>query len=146
MQGEKKASKSRGSLHYGQPKVLQVWDSRIEVSWVSSALFLNFKLSTTVERIFTWFSSHRLRYHGSYLSPIPTKCNGGLAKNEPKVERAEEKKDEEANKSKFKLSELTFSFETVPENEKWYQTFRRQDRVEQRYCFSNNCKWIINLK
>ncbi|KAL1494827.1 hypothetical protein ABEB36_010355 [Hypothenemus hampei] len=79
--------------------------------------------------------SSRLRYHGSYLAPVAPKPNGDLMKAEPK----EEKKD--INRLRVNLDEFTFSFETVPEHEKWYQTFRRQDQFQERYDFSENYHW-----
>lgn len=91
-------------------------------------------------------SSYRLRYHGSYLSPVPTRSNGDCLTKvetnvETKIEKQRELKKEKTGRLKVSLDEFKFSFETVPENEKWYKTFRRQDRAEQIYQFSNNYHW-----
>ncbi|CAH1122835.1 unnamed protein product [Ceutorhynchus assimilis] len=90
-------------------------------------------------------SSYRLRYHGSYLSPVPSaKGNGDLTNTEAKIElKGETTKKEKETKERLKvnLEEYTFSFEMVPEQEKWYQTFQRQDRAEQRYNFCPNYHW-----
>ncbi|XP_066157134.1 uncharacterized protein [Euwallacea fornicatus] len=83
----------------------------------------------------------RLRYHGSYLSPVPSKSNGDILKTEVKEEPREESKEDTGDRLKVNLDDFKFSFESVPENEKWYKTFRRQDRAEQRYYFTNNYHW-----
>ncbi|XP_044260779.1 uncharacterized protein LOC123008823 [Tribolium madens] len=73
----------------------------------------------------------RLRYHGSYLSPVPMKSkNNGdcVVKNES--EESESEKD-----SKLRLDDYNFSFESVPKNEAWYQTFQRRDKGEEKYVF-----------
>lgn len=100
----------------------------------------------TIKNTFlTLSSSYRLRYHGSYLSPVPTKSNGDLTKAEPKIEPKVEKEERKNKPERLKLNweEFTFSFETVPENEKWYKTFRRQDLSEQRYDFGHNCESLL---
>lgn len=98
-------------------------------------------------QFFTLFSSYRLRYHGSYLSPVRTKSNGDFAKIETKTEPIADKEEKKPKRERLLLNmdEFTFAFEKVPQNEKWYQTFRRQDRVEQRYHFSHNCKTFPSL-
>ncbi|XP_050304605.1 protein chiffon isoform X3 [Anthonomus grandis grandis] len=115
----------------------------------------------------------RLRYHGSYLSPIPPKSNGDMVKvesskedkpescsrkerdkveevssHEEAKEDSEEEEEEELtdkadkqDRMKVGLDGLLFSFETVPVNEKWYQTFHRQDVFEQSYNFGHNYYW-----
>lgn len=83
-------------------------------------------------------SSYRLRYHGSYLSPVPTKSNGEVT---VKIEKDLEEKKDAIDRLKINANDYTFSFETVPENEKWYKTFQRQDRSEERYPFSRNYFW-----
>ncbi|XP_019766626.2 protein chiffon isoform X1 [Dendroctonus ponderosae] len=88
-------------------------------------------------------SSYRLRYHGSYLSPVRTKTNGDFAKIEAKPEPIADKEEKKPKRERMLLNmnEFTFAFEKVPLTEKWYHTFRRQDRVEQRYHFSHNYYW-----
>ncbi|RZC40337.1 uncharacterized protein BDFB_002486 [Asbolus verrucosus] len=73
----------------------------------------------------------RLRYHGSYLSPVPMKFkNNGecVIKNEPDYL-------ETVKNFKLNLNDYNFSFESVPKNEVWYQTFQRRDKGEEKYAY-----------
>ncbi|XP_076266151.1 uncharacterized protein LOC143199906 isoform X4 [Rhynchophorus ferrugineus] len=83
----------------------------------------------------------RLRYHGSYLAPIPTKPNGDVTVKVERDKEPVEDRKEENGRLTVNMNDFTFSFETIPENQKWYQTFRKQDRSEQHYEFSRNYYW-----
>ncbi|XP_018326232.1 protein chiffon isoform X2 [Agrilus planipennis] len=82
----------------------------------------------------------RLRYQGSYLSPIGAKNNGECLVND-RGSKSEQK--EEFKEAKVDLNDIQFSFETVPKSEPWYQTFQRQDNGEEYYyCnFSDSGYW-----
>ena len=42
---------------------------------------------------------------------------------------------EAAKNFKLSLDDYNFSFESVPKNEVWYQTFQRRDKGEEKYVF-----------
>ncbi|KAF5291176.1 hypothetical protein FQA39_LY14418 [Lamprigera yunnana] len=85
----------------------------------------------------------RLRYQGSYLSPITSKNNGeyivkhSRIKDEVKHSRIKEEKTPE--KPNITLGDLKFSFEVVPNTEPWYRAFQRQDKGEECYTCYNYC-------
>ncbi|KAJ3643845.1 hypothetical protein Zmor_026530 [Zophobas morio] len=80
----------------------------------------------------------RLRYHGSYLSPVPMK----LKNNGECVVKTESDHLEAAKNFKLSLDDYNFSFESVPKNEVWYQTFQRRDKGEEKYVFlDDDCYW-----
>ncbi|XP_030763814.1 uncharacterized protein LOC115888283 [Sitophilus oryzae] len=67
---------------------------------------------TSSQQVFlTFFSSYRLRYHGSYLSPVPTKSNGEVT---VKIEKRFGGKKDAIDRLKINANDYTFSFETVP--------------------------------
>ncbi|XP_060529182.1 protein chiffon isoform X2 [Cylas formicarius] len=80
----------------------------------------------------------RLRYHGSYLSPVTLKSNGDCT---VKVEPEEATIIKNESNVELNLDDYQFSFESVPQNQPWYQTFIRHDKMEQRYHFSPNYYW-----
>lgn len=75
----------------------------------------------------------RLRYQGSYLSPIAAKNNGEHSTKHAKPKDITKK----SSASKVKLEELNFSFEMVPKSEPWYETFQRQDNGDECYSCYN---------
>lgn len=84
--------------------------------------------------IFKFYFAFRLRYQGSYLSPIASRNNGEYSTNKYHLTHKEQK---EIVKSKLDLDEIKFSFETVPQTESWYKTFQRQDKGEESYlCYT----------
>uniref|UniRef100_A0A1Y1KJI9 Uncharacterized protein n=1 Tax=Photinus pyralis TaxID=7054 RepID=A0A1Y1KJI9_PHOPY len=72
----------------------------------------------------------RLRYQGSYLSPITTKNNGEFGVKHSRMR-------EQPPKPPLQLEELKFAFETVPNTEPWYATFQRQDKGQECYTCYN---------
>ncbi|KAJ8918823.1 hypothetical protein NQ315_011109 [Exocentrus adspersus] len=80
----------------------------------------------------------RLRYQGSYL-PIMKSPKHGVECS-VKVEKGDapeqlEQTVEVDKNAKVSLGNYKFSFEKVPENASWYNTFQRIDKGEQRYNF-----------
>ncbi|KAK4875857.1 hypothetical protein RN001_012279 [Aquatica leii] len=73
----------------------------------------------------------RLRYQGSYLSPIASKNNGEYGVKHSRI------KEVQKEKSKLQLENLKFSFEIIPKGEPWYTTFQRQDQGEECYTCYN---------
>ncbi|EFA09843.2 uncharacterized protein LOC103314234 [Tribolium castaneum] len=73
----------------------------------------------------------RLRYHGSYLSPVPMKSKN----NGDCVVKNESEESEPDKNFNLRLDDYNFSFESVPKNEAWYQTFQRRDKGEEKYVF-----------
>lgn len=76
----------------------------------------------------------RLRYQGSYLSPLPNKMknNGDCF---VKTEQRKEEKSDSSQSFKIDLEKYQFSFESVPKTESWYQTFQRRDKGQEKYLF-----------
>ncbi|KAF5306162.1 hypothetical protein FQR65_LT07438 [Abscondita terminalis] len=77
----------------------------------------------------------RLRYQGSYLSPISAKNNGEFGVKHSRVKDISNKLQQE--KPQLELDDLKFSFEMVPNAEPWYGTFQRQDKGEECYTCYN---------
>ncbi|KAK5645494.1 hypothetical protein RI129_006794 [Pyrocoelia pectoralis] len=72
----------------------------------------------------------RLRYQGSYLSPLTTKNNGEYGIKHSRIKESE-------SKPSLKLEDLKFAFEMVPNTEPWYDTFQRQDKGQECYTCYN---------
>lgn len=72
----------------------------------------------------------RLRYQGSYLSPVPMKPKN----NGDCLVKSESESDSEKS-FKLRLNDYNFSFESVPRKEAWYRTFQRRDKGEEKYIF-----------
>ncbi|XP_018563312.1 uncharacterized protein LOC108905031 isoform X2 [Anoplophora glabripennis] len=85
----------------------------------------------------------RLRYHGSYLPSImksPKHGEACLVKKErdDATEEPKEKIGRVNRGARLSLEKYKFSFEKIPRNTAWYNTFQRIDKGEQRYTFFNN--------
>lgn len=80
----------------------------------------------------------RLRYQGSYLAPVPAK-----SKNNGDLSRTSEKGC--SKKFSLNVDEYRFSFESVPKNEEWYETFKRRDLGNEKYVYNDTSKYFLRF-